>query len=159
MSDLKKIFEDLGFLHVRTYINSGNVIFESDMSDQREIEVVIENALAKRYPHGTKVVVRNKNEIAAVIRNLPKNWSSDRDVRHNVIFLRHSIDSKKIVADLNPKPDIEEVSYKPGVLYWSAAVATLTRTSMLKLASKEIYKEMTIRNLNTTKKIFELMNT
>jgi uncharacterized protein (DUF1697 family) len=71
--------------------------------------------------------------------------------------LRHTIDSKDILKDLKPKEGIEDVVYKSGALLWSAYVKTLTRSSMLKVASAAIYKDMTIRNLNTTKKLYELM--
>lgn len=74
-----------------------------------------------------------------------------------MIFLRHSIDSEDVLAELDFKKDIEQVVYRPGALLWSAQVSDLTRTSMVKLSSRKIYKEMTIRNLNTTKKLYELM--
>jgi len=74
-----------------------------------------------------------------------------------VIFLRHTIDSEKILAELEVKQDIEEVVYRPGTLLWSAQVSELTRTNMLKLSSRKMYQEMTIRNLNTTRKLHELM--
>jgi hypothetical protein len=47
--------------------------------------------------------------------------------------------------------------YCPGTLLWSARVSGLTRSTMLKLASKPIYQDMTVRNVNTTTRIFELM--
>lgn len=56
------------------------------------------------------------------------------------------------------KADIERVVYCPGTLLWSARLNELTRSAMLKLASRPMYKEMTVRNVNTTKKVFELMN-
>ena len=55
------------------------------------------------------------------------------------------------------KPDLERVVYCPGTLLWSARVSGLTRTAMLKLVRQPIYKDMTIRNVNTTTKILQLM--
>jgi uncharacterized protein (DUF1697 family) len=75
-----------------------------------------------------------------------------------VIFLRHTIDSKQVLDGLNVKPDIEEVVYCPGTLLWSARLNALTRTAMNKLPARAVYKDMTIRNLNTTRKVFELMD-
>ena len=48
-------------------------------------------------------------------------------------------------------------NYYPGVLFWSAKTSDLTKSNMLKLSSKPIYKEMTIRMFNTTRKIYEMM--
>ncbi len=92
-----------------------------------------------------------------LVQNLPPTWNGDRGWRYNVIFLRHSIDSKKILAELEVKKDIEEVSYSPGALLWSARINELTRTNMIKLPSRKMYQEMTIRNENTTRKLCELM--
>ena len=74
-----------------------------------------------------------------------------------MIFLRHTIDSEKILEELVLKTDIEEVVYRPGTLLWSAQVSDLTRTNMLKLSSRKMYQDMTIRNTNTTRKLCELM--
>jgi uncharacterized protein (DUF1697 family) len=42
-------------------------------------------------------------------------------------------------------------------LLWSARVDGLTRTAMLKLASRPVYHDITVRNANTTRKVLELM--
>ena len=49
------------------------------------------------------------------------------------------------------------MAYSPGVLFWSALTSDLTGSTMLKLPSQETYQDMTVRNLNTTKKLYELM--
>jgi uncharacterized protein (DUF1697 family) len=92
-----------------------------------------------------------------IVKSLPKNWTTDRDGRYNVIFLRHTIDSKDILSELELKKDIEEVVYCPGALFWSAQISELTRTNMLKLSSRKMYLDMTIRNQNTTRKLYDLM--
>jgi uncharacterized protein (DUF1697 family) len=91
------------------------------------------------------------------VENLPKNWNGDKRWKYNVIFLRHSIDSENVLDGLESKSDIEQVVYCPGALLWSARISDLSRTSMLKLPSQKIYQDMTVRNLNTTKKFYELM--
>jgi uncharacterized protein (DUF1697 family) len=74
-----------------------------------------------------------------------------------VIFLHHTIDSENVLKDLGPKPEIEEVVYRPGTLLWSAQVSQITRTTMLKLSARKTFQYMTVRNLNTTKKLYELL--
>lgn len=157
MSALKASFERLGFTNVATYINSGNVLFKTKTTDARQVEKKIERMLAGEYQLPCKVVVRSAGEMADLVKKLPKDWTGDKDRRYNVIFLRHTIDSKDILAGLKFKPDIENVTYLPGTLLWSAHVKDLTRTTMLKLSSHKMFQEMTVRNLNTTKKLHELM--
>ena len=157
MSSLKKSFEALGFTDVVTYINSGNIIFKSKEADARKLESKIEKMLSKEYQLDSKVVVRTFAEMENIVESLPENWTGDSNWRYNVIFLRHSIDSEDILRELEVKKDIEEVVYCPGALFWSAQVSDLTRTNMLKLSSRKMYQDMTIRNLNTTRKLYELM--
>jgi uncharacterized protein (DUF1697 family) len=157
MKALKDSFERLGFSNVATYINSGNVLFQTKAADARKLEAKIEKMLVAEYQLACKVVVRSADEMASLIKKLPKDWTGDSNWRYNVIFLRHTIDSKAIVKQLNAKPGIEQVVYVPGTLLWSAHVKDLTRTAMVKLASHKMFQEMTVRNLNTTRKLHQLM--
>jgi len=157
MSALKKSFEAMGFPHVSTYINSGNIIFTTKEKDARKLEKKIEQMLSKDYQLESKVVLRSLPEMEKLVQSLPRTWTGDPGFRYNVIFLRHTIDSEKILDELVVKKDIEEVTYCPGALLWSAQVSDLTRTQMVKLSSRKMYQDMTIRNLNTTRKLCELM--
>ena len=157
MSSLKASFEKMGFKDVTTYINSGNIIFRSKEGDARKLEGNIERMLSREYQLACKVVVRSFSEIANLVEHLPKNWGDDERWRYNVMYLRHSIDSADVLDLLEIKKDIEQVSYCPGTLLWSGRVSEVTRTSMNKLPGKKIFQDMTVRNLNTTKKLYELM--
>lgn len=157
MSALKKSFEELGFMHVTTYINSGNVIFNARENDARKLERQIERMLTKEYQLNSKVVVRSFSEMEQLVQSLPRNWGGDSNWRYNVIFLRHTIDSEDILAELPANDEIEEVVYRPGTVLWAAHVDRISRSKMVKLSSRKIYQDMTVRNLNTTKKLYELM--
>ena len=157
MKSLKESFEAIGFINVSTYINSGNVIFQSKETDPRKLERKIEQMLSSDYQLDSKVVVRSLAEMEKLVEALPRSWNGESGWRYNVIFLRHSIDSEKILAELPTKSDIEEIVYRPGALLWSAQVSELTRTNMAKLSSRKIFQDMTVRNLNTTLKLCDLM--
>ena len=104
-----------------------------------------------------RTVVRSQAEMARLVKTIAKTWKPDSAWRYNVIFLRHTVDSKRVLDGLEPKPELESVVYCPGALLWAARISDLTRTTMLKLASKPLYQEMTVRNVNTTTKILALM--
>lgn len=157
MKSLKESFTTMGFKDVTTYINSGNIVFKSKEDDARKLESKIEKMLSKEYQLDSKVVVRNLPEMEKLLRNLPRSWGEDSDWRYNVIFLRHTIDSEKILSELPAKTDIEEIVYRPGTLLWSAQAIEFNKTNMAKLASRKIFRDMTVRNLNTTKKLYDLM--
>lgn len=157
MSSLKASFESMGFEDVTTYINSGNIIFKAKEGDARKLERNIEGMLSREYKLECKVVVRSFSEVANLVENLPKNWDGDTKWKYNVIFLRHSIDSENVFERLEPKSDVEQVVYCPGALLWSARISDWSRTDIHKLASRSIYQDMTVRNLNTAKKLYVLM--
>ena len=157
MRELKESFEGVGFEQVTTYINSGNVIFSTKETDSRKLEKKIEQMLSKDFQRDSKVVIRSLAEMEQLVESLPENWTSDPDWRYNVIFLRHTIDSEKILEELTTKSDHEQICYRPGTVLWSAQASDINRTNMQKLSSRKIFRDMTVRNLNTTKKLCELM--
>ena len=95
--------------------------------------------------------------LEAVAAAVPKQWIGNAKLRCNGVFLAREIDRASLVADLEPKDGIEEVVYVKGTLLWAAQVASLTKSSMVKLSRRPEYKQMTVRNLNTTLKLRELV--
>ena len=158
MKSLQISFEKLGFTDVSTYINSGNILFKAKERDARKLETKIEAMLSREHKLGCKVVVRSFLEMANLIENLPKGWDGDKEWKYNVIFLRHSIDSEKVLESLGSKREIEKVVYYPGTVLWSARISDMSRTTMFKLSSQKLFQDMTVRNTNTTRKLYELMN-
>jgi uncharacterized protein (DUF1697 family) len=157
MKALKESFERLGFDDVQTYINSGNVLFRTREADPRKLEDRIDRMLARTHGLKGKTVVRNDAEMARLVKTIDKEWKPDPEWKCNVIFLRHTLDPKRVVEGFQLEPDIERVVCCPGTLLWSAQTSALARTAMFKLGRGAIYQEITVRNVNTTKKILELM--
>ena len=157
MEVLKVEFKKLGFKNVKTYIQSGNVIFNSEIIDKTEIEKVIEKGLSEKFNYKAKVLIRSKADLEHTVTNFPPIFNNP-DYKHNVIFLSQSLNHPEIVNQFTLKSDIEQLSYSDGTLYWSAALATLTKSTMVKLSARKEYQEMTVRNINTTRKLLELLN-
>jgi len=157
MSALKTNLSQAGFEEVATYINSGNVLFISSQTDARKLETKIEGLLSAHHKLDCKVVVRSLLEMKNLVEGLPASWKGDDSWAHNVMFLRHSIDSEDVLKELAPKQGIEKVLYRPGAVLWSAQLSDIKRSSMNKLSSRRIFQEMTVRNPNTTRKLYELM--
>jgi len=157
MRSLKESFETIGFSNVSTYINSGNIIFQSKQEDPRKLEKKIEQMLSSNYHLDSKVVIRSLSEMEKLVKALPESWSKDSNWRYNVIFLRHSIASEKIRAELPANSDVEEVLYCPGALLWSTQATQMNQSKVGKLLSRKIFQDITVRNLNTTRKLHDLM--
>lgn len=155
MKALAETFTRLGFESVKTYIASGNVLFRSPERDARALEKKLEKAIAKAHRCAIKVVVRSREELDALVDDLPRGWKKPSAAkRYYVLFLRHEVDSKKVLDRLQAKPGVEEIVYRAGTLLWSATIADLTRSAVMKqLTASPLYQAVTIRNLNTTLKL------
>ena len=71
MADLKVLYENLGFKSVKTYIQSGNVVFEVVKSDISSLELKIEKAIKSKYEFNVEVQVLIKSDLEEVINNIP----------------------------------------------------------------------------------------
>lgn len=158
MSELKVIFEQAGMQNVSTYINSGNVIFESNINSKEKIANTIEKVIETTLGLSIKVVVIDKNALLSLSNSLPKDWVNDSNMKCDVMFLWDSIDNTDILKQITIMPDIDNVVYLPGALLWSVDRKVLGKSGMQKLVGTSIYKQMTIRNCNTVRKLANLVS-
>lgn len=71
MTELKRMFESFGLTNVETYIQSGNVIFESEERRASILEEQIERQLEKAYGKRIQLFVRTTREVAAMVKDCP----------------------------------------------------------------------------------------
>ncbi len=71
MTDLKALYESLDFQNVVTYIQSGNVIFDTLVDSTDDLKITIEKAIEEKYKFHVPVEIRTNHEIENIIRNCP----------------------------------------------------------------------------------------
>ncbi len=157
MQELRQVFEQAGMSNVSTYINSGNVLFESSTSPKAALAQTLEIAIKAKFGFVVKVLVYSGAELLAIAKQLPDIWTNDDSMKCDVMFLWEEVDNPEVLEQLAIKPDIDTVKYVPGALLWSADRKQLTRSGMMKLAGTDLYKQMTIRNCNTLRKLAHLI--
>ncbi len=157
MGDLKACLEELGLDDVSTYIASGNVLFESGERDAANLETRIEGAIEKRFRLPVKVVVLDGAAYGRIVKAIPKWWMGDVSMRANVAFVRRGTDAQQVVDELQPDPAIEELKAIDGAILWATKRDALNRSVMRKVIGSAAYKELTVRSLNTTLKLQELL--
>lgn len=154
---LIRCFEDLGFTGVRTYIQSGNVLFRSDETNVRAITDVVEKGLSDRCSARVRAVVFPRSRYRSAVRAAPPDWGRSETHRHNALFTLRGITPAQALAQLPPpKADLETLSIGPGVIFWSASRQALTRTTWMRLAAAPVYQQVTIRNHRTVLRLLEL---
>ncbi|EST54699.1 hypothetical protein T458_09125 [Brevibacillus panacihumi W25] len=157
MKMLKQSFEQAGMKNVVTYINSGNIIFTTIDHSKNDIAQILEKAILNTFGLDIKVLVLSLEDMKKVMSSLPESWTNDDKMRSDVLFLWEDINDESILDQLTFKPEIETVKYAPGAILWAIDKINVTKGSMTKLIGTKLYKQMTIRNVNTTRKIYELM--
>lgn len=157
MAQLKKLFEDLGYSNVSTYINSGNIIFETPIKDQSKIVGEIELAIEKTFNLPIRVVIRTKENIEKIVSEVPDNWLNNKDQKTDVIFLWEKFDNKKTLDLIKTTPKIDNLIYIDGAIVWHIKKSDYNKSGMNKFIGTKVYKHMTARNINTVRKLTNLM--
>jgi uncharacterized protein (DUF1697 family) len=108
MTDLKKLYEDLKFKNVTTYIQSGNVIFKTNNQFDEALAKKIEDAINVKYNFHVPVIIRTVEEMKNTIAINPlKKESNINEEKLHVTFLERVPDKTKVesVEDLDYSPD------------------------------------------------------
>ncbi len=159
MSDLKICFENAGLLNTRTYINSGNVIFDSEEQDTTKLIKKCEGILEKQFGFPNSVAIIDETTLKEALEHVPEWWGDDPNSKHNAIFVIQPATAKEIIADVGEiKPEYEQFYAYKEILFWSAPLKTFSRTRWSKVVGTKAYQNITIRNANTTKKLLELVS-
>ncbi len=155
MTRLKRCFEEAGMQNVSTYINSGNVVFNSTLTHS-SLVMQLERAIEQTFGFGVKVLIRSLPQIQAVMDTMPSTWANDTSQKSDVMFLWEQFDSPDTLKALRIKPT-DTVLYVAGALLWNVAREHQSKSAMLEMMGTPLYKQMTIRNCNTVRKLHAMM--
>jgi uncharacterized protein (DUF1697 family) len=157
MVDLKTCFVEMGFVNVVTYIQSGNVLFDSNDTNQFQLIQQIEKGLSESFNYNSKIVLLSQQLLNQLINTAPQGFGVYPDeYRYDVIFLKQPLTSEEALSKIKTKEGVDFVTTGNGVLYFSRLSNMSSQSQMTKMIGTAIYKEMTIRNWNTTTKLAEL---
>jgi uncharacterized protein (DUF1697 family) len=176
MADLKACFKEMGFTNVKTYIQSGNVIFSqpdenstmpasiphqtTKKSDKKEeLTARIEEVLPDKFDYTSRIVLVSTEHLDAVISKAPKDFGEKPELyKYDVLFLKPPFSSEEALATITTRDDVDRVWGGPQVLYFSRLIKKAGSSYLNKLVGTATYKKMTIRNWNTTSKLHTLMH-
>jgi uncharacterized protein (DUF1697 family) len=116
MKELKKITEKLGYTNVSTYINSGNLFFETD-EKKNIILKHLEEAIEKHFGFSVSVILRNIEQIEAVCKAIPKTWNNDDMMKADVIFLWDEVNTPEITKEIK-HTSVDTLIYVDGAVIW-----------------------------------------
>ena len=117
MDDLRALFESIGYEDVRTYIQSGNVVFETAGTDEGALREEIHDAIAEEFGYDVSVMIRTREELATVVAGQPFDVPGEDGIRHYVTFLHEEPTDEQVDALLDAGNDAESFAVNGRAVY------------------------------------------
>lgn len=150
MKKLKVLFESSDCTHVLTYINSGNVFFESGES-REYLYMKLGRALKKEFGFDIPFLIKTEGEIKMIADAVPKTWKNDSEQKTDVAYLFGEVDTEEVVDNLPVRREFINIKYIRGAIIWNVKRKDLNKSHLTKITGHELYRFMTIRNVNTAR--------
>lgn len=157
MKALKTVFEAAGMTSVRTYINSGNVIFSCDTGTRATIATMLASAIERQFGLAIPVLVRDVNEMRSIVEALPAEWANDASAKCDVVFLWPEVDTPETLEALAIDSKVEDARYTPGAILRRVTRKNVTRSRLTRIVGTPLYTQVTLRNCTTARKLLALM--
>jgi uncharacterized protein (DUF1697 family) len=158
MHDLKRVFEDVGCQAVTTYIQSGNVLFESKLKNTAALAAAIESALAAKFARDFAVLVLSSRELIRVMKNAPPGFGEDpARYRYDVVFVRPPERARLILPTISLKDGVDEAFERNEVIYLKRLTVRASQSHFSKLTQHAAYGSITVRNWRTTTELCRLI--
>lgn len=160
MAELRGALADAGFMNVATYINSGNVILQSDQTPEN-VKAQINALLQNDFGLGelNKVLVLSQEQLQQVVDNKPKDFGDSPDKYYSDVIFLMDLDVAAAMTVFDPREGVDVIWPGKGVIYSQRLGAERTKSRLNKIIASPYYKSMTIRTWNTTVKLLHLMET
>jgi uncharacterized protein (DUF1697 family) len=158
MAELRATFEDGGHTDVRTYIQSGNVVFRST-APRASLEVAVERMLERHLGFPLVVVVRSHAQLRSVVANAPAKFGAKPTTFHSdAIFLRAPLTPSQVMKIVRLRDGVDQAWAGKGVVYFARLSAQRTKSRMSSIVGTPEYANMTIRNWATTTKLLAMLD-
>ena len=159
MTELAGCFESMRFENVRTYIQSGNVIFESKVTDTNKLSRQIEKILREILGYNILVFLRTNKDLNKIRKFNPfENITGHAESRMFVTFLLGEINPQPKTPLFSIKKDVEIISARGRELYILSHKINGRPGFPNNFVEKEFKVSATSRNWRTLKTLAELSN-
>jgi len=157
MAELKKMFENTGFQNVKTYIQSGNVVFQTNKSDISELEKLLRNAIEDTFGFDVHIKILIPEEIKAALEENPFMKDNSLDVKQHYFVFLDQIPSEENWNNLkNMELKGEQMALSDKVLFVYYANGAGKSKLTTNIIESKLKVAATARNLNTTRKLLEM---
>ena len=156
MADLKVCFEGLGFTNVVSYVNSGNLAFDTAKTSDKKLAEKIEKAVEKIINKNVQVMVREQVSIKEVLEHNPFDGQYETHKQMHVLFLQNEIPSEKHDDVLSWQTEQERIAIRGREIYALLLGGVAESLIGRGLLERKLKIPMTARNWRTVQKLAEL---
>jgi len=154
MERVREIFRELGFSNVRSYIQSGNIFFETDDGDRDVLTQKIEKKLHAELGYEVPVFLRTISEFEALLALDPfKKRKVTDDMRLCIVFTKDTLAKDLKLPMISDKKDLELVQVAPNEAFVIWYIINGRPPSSMTFLDKIIGKRTTTRFIHTAAKI------
>lgn len=159
-AEFRGVLEGLGFSDVVIYINSGNAVFSSHDVITSDI---VQSALETHFGFSIPTLVLTGEKIKAIAAAIPPAWTNDAPKpdksgqKSDVLYLFDGVNRSDVMTELGHNPAIETMIYVDGAVLANIMRANQSKGSLQKLIGMKLYDQITVRNVNTARKLAELV--
>lgn len=161
MAGLRKQLSEAGFKNVSSYINSGNILLESDMGPDK-VSRLVESIITSSFKLDSELIktcALSIPQLEQIVQRAPGGFGSQPEMYHSdVLFPMDGATSADIMSATHTNPDVDAAWEQNGVVYYQRLSALRTKSRLSRIMESPVYKSTTIRSWNTTNKLLELMN-
>ena len=158
MAQLRQELTELGLENVETYINSGNIFFDTSMTRTQLVER-LQDFFKEHYPFIQHFSLLSQEDYEEELRTLPEWWFQEM-ARKDVLFYTEGLHVETVVEKVKTLQLLDEVLHfgKHGIFWGKFSEETYSKTAYHKYLLKlPFYRKITIRNANTFDKIGQLL--
>ncbi|MFM9905520.1 MAG: DUF1697 domain-containing protein [Pyrinomonadaceae bacterium] len=155
METLRATFESLGFENVKTYINSGNIIFDTTRADDKKIAKKIHDAIRADFGFDISTMVRSLAEINELIANNPYEGMFENDKDLHVFFLNEPLSAEQAALLIAQGNEAERFHITDRHILCLLSISILDSIVGKGFIDKKLKVATTARNWRTVKKIAE----
>lgn len=159
MVELREVYDALKFKNIRTYIQSGNVLFETKKTEEAALSKVLEKKIAARFGFDVPVVIRTAGELASVLKKNP--FLKEKNLQEDKLYITFlaEIPAKELLEKIkvpDGSPDRFEIAGKEIYLYCPGGYGE-TKLSNNFFESK-LKVKATTRNWRTSNELMKMMS-
>lgn len=157
MAALRQMCAGLGFENVQTYIQSGNVLFESTEADIDVLQEKIETEIEKTFGYDVTAIVCPGDDLQALASNNPfAPEDGDETVKLYVTFLRDTPDEEQIQTLISAQTDAETFAVEGSIVYTRVQTDKHTPGRYIDV-EKQLGMPATRRTWRVVKKVLDML--